>query len=74
MPMIVELLLDDAKYYVKLYHIVDSEGNLQYKCNLEGSTISTFPYREDCIGSTQDEALQKISKRLRKAINDLMEC
>lgn len=74
MPMIVELLLDDAKYFVKVNLVVDTEGNLQYHCTLEGTTISTFPYREDNIGSTQDEALQKIAKKLRKALNDLMEC
>lgn len=74
MPMTVELLLDNTKYFVQLEYIVDQDGNLQYKCNLEGNTISTFPYRQDYIGNTQDEALKKIAKRLRQALNELMEC
>lgn len=74
MPTIVELLLDNTKYFVQVEYVVDQAGNLQYKCNLEGNMISTFPYRQDYIGDTQDEALKKIAKKLRQALNELMEC
>jgi hypothetical protein len=73
MPTIVELIIDNNKYPVKVYHLVNEKGDLKYKCELEGSTISTFHYRDNYEGVTLDEALQKIAKELRRAINALLE-
>lgn len=69
----VELILDNNIYFIDIRHIVDKDGNLSYICELYGITISTFPYREKFDGRTQDEALGKIAKALRIAINKLLE-
>lgn len=73
MQTIVELIVDNNKYKVKIYYLVDELGDLKYRCELEGITISTFSYRTKYEGNTQDEALKKIAFELRRALNALLE-
>lgn len=73
MSTLIEVLLDNKKYQIDISYIIDYYGVLTYKCVLNTPNVKGFLYHVEYIGLTQNEALQKISKALRRTINDTLE-
>lgn len=65
--------IDGQIYEVKTTRNITKEGTLHYRCELNGTTISTFAYNKNYEGSTHEEALNKIAFELRRALNALAE-
>lgn len=72
--MLVEILtIDNQDYQTKVIRTINKDGSLYYKCELLGSSISTFVYNKNYDGKTLEEAIQKIAYALRKALDELSE-
>lgn len=71
--MLIELILDNQPFEVKSTCTVNKDGSLCYKCELLGTSISTFAYYAKYEGTTQEEALSKIAYELRRALEELAE-
>lgn len=70
---IENLTIDNQDYQTKVTRTIDKDGSLYYKCELLGSTISTFSYNKNYDGKTLEEAIQKIAFELRRALDELSE-
>ncbi len=71
--MQVELQIDGGKYPVEIDFIVSASGEVIYKSEYLGSTISTFPSHKSFQGRSMEESLNLIGSALRKAIQELLE-
>lgn len=71
--MKIELMVDQQPFEIKSTCSVSKSGELSYKCELIGSTISTFHYNQNYEAKTQQEALQMIAHELRRALDELTE-
>ena len=51
--MLVEILtIDNQDYQTKVIRTINKDGSLYYKCELLGSSISTFVYNKNYDGKT----------------------
>ena len=71
--MIIDLTLDNQKFEIKSTCTVKKDGSVIFHCEYLGTTISTFDLHSKFEGETQDEALKKIAKELRRALEELLE-
>ena len=69
--MKIELIIDQQPFEIKSTCTVSKEGTLSYKCELLGSTISTFRYGTNYESNTQEEAIKAIAFELRRALDEL---
>lgn len=71
--MKIEIIIDNQIFEIKCTCTVNKEGNLIYSCETLNTSISTFNYRTNYQGSTQEESLKKIAFELRRALDELSE-
>ena len=64
-------IIDNQPYEVKATRIINKDGSLYYKCELLGTSISTFAYNKNYDGISLEEALQKIASELRRSLDEI---
>lgn len=73
MEKLISLNFNGQVFPVKICYFLNENGNVSYKSELLGSTISTFPHHQRFDGESEKESLEKLGKALIKALNELLE-
>lgn len=73
MEKTVNLQYKEQIFPIKISYFLNNEGNVSYKSELIGSTISTFPYYKNFIADTEKDSLELLGKALIEALEKLLE-
>jgi hypothetical protein len=73
MEKIINLQYQGQTFPIKISYLLSNIGEVTYKAELLGTTISTFPYYELITGASEKEALENLGKILIKSLNDLLD-
>lgn len=73
MEKTVNLHYEEQIFPIKLTYWLDINGNVTYRAELLGSSISTFPYYQKFVASTEKESLELLGKALIAALKKLLE-
>ena len=73
MEKILNLYYEEQTFPIKVSYYLDINGNVTYKTELLGSSISTFPYYQKFVAGTEKESLELLGKALIEALKKLLE-
>lgn len=73
MEKTINLQYEGQHFPIKISYILQTTGNVIYKAELLGSSISTFPYYRQFVADTEKEALELLGKELIEALQKLLE-
>lgn len=73
MEKTLNLHYEEQCFPIKITYWLDIHGNVSYRAELLGSSISTFPYYHKFVAHTEKESIELLGKALIKALKQLME-
>ncbi len=73
MEKIVNLHYEEQSFPIKISYWLDINGEVSYRAELLGSSISTFPYHQKFVASTEKDSLELLGKALIQALKQLLE-
>lgn len=73
MEKTINLQYEGQTFPIKISYILNNAGNVSYRAELLGSSISTFPYYQQFLADTEKEALELLGKTLIEALKQLLE-
>lgn len=73
MEKTVNLQYEGQNFPVRISYLLDNTGNVSYRAELLGSSISTFPYYQKFIANTEKDSLELLGKALIEALKKLLE-
>lgn len=73
MEKTLNLHYEEQSFPIRISYWLDINGNVSYRAELLGSSISTFPYYQKFIGNTEKEALEMLGSSLIEALKKLLE-
>lgn len=73
MEKTLNLHYEEQLFPVRLSYWLDINGNVSYRAELLGSSISTFPYYQKFVANTEKESLELLGKALIEALKKLLE-